>query len=142
MTDLFKKLKELNFPEGEYVVVGGALMARGIREERDLDILVTPNFYQELLKDKRFKQCICEMCLKTSRLILKGDGVDILPNFIFGKYTGDTRKLIKSAEIINGYPFIKLTEYIKFKKELYVQIGKPKYIQDVKLMEDYLERKK
>jgi hypothetical protein len=43
--DIFKRLKELNYPIGEYVVVGGAMAAHNIREAHDLDILVTPNLY-------------------------------------------------------------------------------------------------
>ena len=57
IVDIFKKLKELNFPQGEYVVVGGAVTAHGIRESKDLDILVTPTLYQQLQK-QGYKPCI------------------------------------------------------------------------------------
>ena len=134
MLDIFKKLKELNFPKGEYVVVGGAMAAYGIREAHDLDILVTPNLYKQLLL-QGYKQCTCEKCRETSRLMLKKDNVDILPNFMFGNYIGDTKKLIKQAEYINGYPFIKLREFIKFKHEL----GRTKDIEDIKLIKAYLK---
>lgn len=40
--DIWKRLKELNFPIGEYLVTGGAMAAHGIREAHDLDILITP----------------------------------------------------------------------------------------------------
>lgn len=131
--DIFKKLKELNFPLGQYVVVGGALAAHNIREEHDLDILVTPVLYKKLLAEG-YKQCKCEECLATSRLFLKKEQVDILPSFMFGNYVGDTKALIQSADIINGYPFIKLSEYIKFKREL----GAARFLEDVELMEAYL----
>jgi hypothetical protein len=133
MISVFEKLKELNFPLGEYVVVGGAMEAHGIRKAHDLDVLVTPNLYKKLL-DLGYEQCQCEQCMQTSRLMLKKPDVEILPNFMFGNYMGDTKSLIKGADIIQGYPFIKLREFIKFKKEL----GRPKDIEDIKLMKKYL----
>jgi hypothetical protein len=136
--DIYKKLESLNFPKGEYVVIGGSMTAHNIRDAHDLDILVTPNLYQTLLDNREYKQCVCEQCVRTSRLMLKGVDVDILPNFMFGNYIGDTRSLIENADVINGYPFIKLSEFIKFKKEL----GKPKDIEDIRLMNEYLEHNK
>jgi len=135
MIDIFQKLKELNFPKGEYVVVGGAMAAHGIREAHDLDILVTPNLYQSLLK-QGFEQCTCKQCIQTSRLMLRKDNVDILPNYMLGNYIGDTISLIKNADIIKGYPFIQLAEFIKFKQEL----GRPKDLEDIRLMKDYLDK--
>lgn len=133
--DIFLKLKQLNFPLGEYVVVGGAMAAHGIREAHDLDILVTPKLYLKL-QEQGYMQCNCLQCMKTSRLLLKKGQVDILPNFMLGNYIGDTKKLIKNADIIKGFPFIKLKEFIKFKK----QLGRPKDLADIKLMQDYLNQ--
>ncbi|KKQ35475.1 MAG: hypothetical protein US52_C0024G0009 [candidate division WS6 bacterium GW2011_GWA2_37_6] len=132
--NIFKILKELNFPLGQYVVVGGAMAAHGIREAHDLDILVTPNLYERLLNEG-WKQCTCEQCMKTSRLMLKGDDVDILPNFMYKNYIGDTKSLIDNADIIKGFPFIKLEEFMKFKKEL----GRQKDVKDIKLMKAILK---
>lgn len=134
---MFKKLKELNFPRGEYVVVGGSMEAYGIRKANDLDILVTPNLYKRLLKTG-YEQCTCKMCLESSRLILKKDNVDILPNFMLNNYIGDTKELIHNADIIKGFPFIKLSELIKFKKEL----GRKKDFEDIKLMKKHLNKVK
>jgi len=132
--DIFKKLKQLNLPLGQYVVVGGAMAAHGIRPAHDLDILVTPVLYEKLL-NSGYEQCKCDQCIRTSRLMLKKDGVDILPSLMQGNYIGDIRQLIKKADMINGYPFIKLTEFIKFKKEL----SRPKDKEDIMLMKDYLK---
>jgi hypothetical protein len=54
---------------------------------------------------------------------------------MFGNYIGDTKSLIENADIINGFPIIKLEEFIKFKREL----GRPKDFDDIKLMERYLQ---
>lgn len=133
--DIFKKLGELNFPLGEYVVVGGAVTAHGIRESEDLDILVTPKLYQQL-KKQGFKACTCQECIDTSRVLLSIKDVDILPNLILGDYLGDTKKLIEEADIINGFPFIKLEELVKFKRVL----GREKDFKDIKLIEQYFKK--
>lgn len=133
--DIFKKLVELNFPFGEYVVVGGAITAHGIRESEDLDILVTPRLYQQL-KKQGFKACTCQECIDTSRVLLSIKDVDILPNLILGDYLGDTKKLIEDADIINGFPFIKLEELVKFKRVL----GREKDFKDIRLIEQYLKK--
>lgn len=132
-SELFCRLKELNFPKGEYVVVGGAMSAHGIRDAHDIDILVTPNLYRELYH-KGWKQCLCDQCLETSRLILHKNDVDIVPTYMFRDYIGDTKGLIRDADFIEGFPFIKLEEFVKFKK----QLGRPKDIKDIKLISDYL----
>ena len=134
--DIYEKLKSLNLPMGEYVVVGGVMSAHGIRESHDLDILVTPNLYRSLLNSGEYKQCTCEECLKVSRLMLKGDGVDIIPNYMLGNYIGSTKDLIDNADVINGFPFVKLSEIVKFKKEL----GRPKDTEDILLISEYLKR--
>ncbi len=131
--DIFKKLKQLNFPLGQYVVVGGAMAAHGIREAQDLDILVTPRLYEKLIVDG-YKQGLCDECVRTSRIMLNKDDVDILPNFMFGDYIGDTKKLIRDADMIKGFPFIELKEFMKFKK----QLGREKDFVDIKLMKVYL----
>lgn len=133
--DIYKKLKELNLPQGEYVVVGGAITAHNIRESEDLDILVMPKLYQQL-KKQGFKACTCQECIDTSRILLSIKDVDILPNLILGDYIGDTRKLIAEADIIQGFPFIKLKELIKFKKVL----AREKDFADIKLIEEYLKK--
>lgn len=133
--DIFKKLKELDLPLGEYVVVGGAVTAHGIRESEDLDILVTPKLYQQL-RQRGFKACTCEECVATSRILLSIKDVDILPNLLLGDYLGDTNSLIAEADIIQGFPFIKLEELIKFKKVL----GREKDFADIKLIEGYLKK--
>lgn len=133
--DIFKKLKELDFPLREYVISGGAMAAHGIREAHDLDILVTPRLYQRLL-DEGWARCLCEQCVQTNRFMLKGENVDILPNYTYGKYIGDVDWLIKNADMIYGYPFMDLNELIKFKREL----GRPKDFIDIKLIEDYIKQ--
>lgn len=47
--DIFRKVKDLNLPYGQYVIFGsGPLEAHGIRKTRDVDLLITTKLYKEL----------------------------------------------------------------------------------------------
>jgi FlaA1/EpsC-like NDP-sugar epimerase len=128
--NIFKRLEELSFPLGEYVVIGsGALAARGIREANDLDIVVTDKLLQKLINSREYKEVI-----KDGRLFLENNDVDVttkLPE----SYSTSLKEAIKTADIINGYPFLNILETIKFKKVL----GREKDYNDIKLINEYLK---
>lgn len=127
--DIFKKLKELNFPLGEYVLVGsGPLAARGIREANDLDIAVSPKLLKQLIDSKKYQEVE-----KYGKVFLEADNIDIIPRLDWEDYPTTTAEAIKTAEILNGYPFLNIKEAIKFKKAL----GREKDFRDIKLLEDY-----
>lgn len=130
--DIFKKLKELNFPLGEYVSVGSApLAARGIREAGDLDIAVTPKLLKKLIDSKKYQKVE-----KYGKLFLEADNIEISPELNRDGYFITTEEAIKTADIINGYPFLNITETIKFKKAL----GREKDFKDIELLKDYQKR--
>lgn len=134
--DIFKKLKELNFPLGEYVLVGsGPLAARGIREASDLDIAVTDKLWQELINSGNYK--IEERYGRVFLAEKNNDDVDIIKQLDWDAYPTTTEEAIKTADIINGYPFLNVAETIKFKKAL----GREKDFRDIKLLEDYQKNK-
>ena len=127
--DIFKKLKELNFPIGEYVLVGsGPLAARGIREASDLDIAVSPKLLKQLIDSKKYQEV-----QKYGKVFLEADNIDIIPRLDWKDYPMTTVEAIKTAYLINGYPFLNIKETIKFKKAL----GREKDFRDIKLLEDY-----
>lgn len=131
--DIFKKLKELNFPEGQYVVVGSGLLAAfGLREANDLDVAVNGNLLKSLIESDRYRQEI-----KYDKLFLIEEGMDILTQLDWEAYPTTVDEAIKTAVIIRGYPFLNPTETIKFKKAL----GRAKDFRDIKLLEDYLDKK-
>lgn len=59
---------------------------------------------------------------------------EIIPGF--REYTPDPQYLIDNAEIINGVPFVKLEEVIKWKKAF----GRPKDLEDIKRIEEFLKK--
>jgi hypothetical protein len=125
-----KKLKELKLPQESYAIFGsGPLAIRGIRDSKDLDILVKKELYGEL--KKRFPQ---DTSKHTFNCLAIGN-IEIGDN-----WQGDQKlaeKLISTSEKINNIPFVKLEEVIKFKKEL----GREKDIKDLKLIEEYPSEK-
>ncbi len=47
-------IKNLSFPESEYILIGGAALAmRGIKETKDIDILVSKNLMEKLKKENQ-----------------------------------------------------------------------------------------
>lgn len=138
-----ERVKALDFPFGEYVVVGGAMEAHGIRPAHDLDIVVTPALFESLIQDG-WPVCTCEGCVTdqqngSTRRMLKKPGVDILSDYSYkNEYRADTEELIRGADIIDGIPFVQLSELLKWKKAA----AREKDLKDVVLLEEYIESKK
>jgi hypothetical protein len=135
--DIFKKLQELNFPIGEYVLVGsGPLAARELREASDLDIAVTDKLWQQLLDSGDYK-----LEERYGRLFLAepdSEDVDIIKQLDWEAYPTTVEEAIASADIIKGFPFLSIPETIKFKTAL----GREKDFRDIKMLEDYLANSK
>lgn len=141
--NIFERARQLDLPLGEYVVVGGAMEAHGIRPANDIDVVVTPKLWTKLLKEG-WRVCACERCLEmraagTKKQIMKADVVDILSEYSwFDKYHADTLDLIKNADVIDGIPFVQLTELLRWKRAA----GREKDVQDAVLIEEFLANKK
>ncbi len=130
--DIFKKLKELSFPEGEYVLVGsGPLAARGIREANDLDIAVTDKLWKQLYDSKQYKKIE-----RYGKIFLTDENIDIIKELSWEKYPTSVEEAIATADIIQGYPFLNIEETKKFKRAL----GREKDSKDIELLELYLTR--
>lgn len=130
--NIYNKLKELNYPIGHYVIVGSGIMAAlGIREARDLDIAVDSELLELLRKSNKYKEEI-----RFDKLFLITDDVEIISQLNWEDYATTVSEAIRSAKVINGFPFLNTDETIKFKKAL----GREKDYIDIKLIEDYLRK--
>lgn len=140
---IFDKARQLNLPLGEYVIVGGAMEAHGIRKANDIDVVVTPALFNKLI-ERGWKVCECDKCEEmrqagTKKRILKSEGVDILSEYSwYDKYYADTETLIRGAEIIDGIPFVQLDELMKWKKAA----NREKDKKDLILIEQFLRDQK
>lgn len=128
---IFEKVKTLNLPVGQFVVFGsGPLTAHGIRESRDIDLLVTSSLYKELKhagwEEKEWPSGGC---------YLVKDEIEADDSWHYGDYNPAPSEVIAKAEIVEGVPFAPLTEVLKWKQAY----GRPKDLDDIRLIEDYLK---
>ena len=120
-----EKLKEINLPDGSFVIVGsGILGALGIRESRDIDLIVSEEVYAQLDADGWDHDIWGDQ-----QTVLKKDVFDL------GKYWGSETlaDLLKNAQYVDGLPYLSLDNVYKWKKSL----GRKKDIIDLKLIEAY-----
>lgn len=132
MLNIFEQVKSLNLPLGEYAVVGsGVMAAHGIRDYKDIDILVTSTLYEQL-KSSGWKENSDRPDLIFVEKGIFGAGRTMMTT---PRYNPDNDKLIANADVINGIAFIQLNDLVKFKKSL----SRPKDLEDIALIEKYLE---
>ncbi|MAF20075.1 MAG: hypothetical protein CMI55_00125 [Parcubacteria group bacterium] len=135
--ELFNRLKQLNLPKGKYAVFGSAPMCiRGLRECRDLDVIVTEDLFNEYSKKEGWetKKTEKSVYLDNNGIEFWKDwGPDWAPE---GQW--DIQTLIDEAEIIDGLPIVRLKEVLKWKSVL----RREKDLKDLKLIEGYLKSNK
>ena len=128
---IFDTVKHLDFPLGKYVVVGGgALAARGMRQTRDIDIVVLPDLFQHLIQagwpfDDEYER-------KWKRKRLKQGDIEIYPDMYLARADQflNVEELITEADIIEGLPFHSLQSLMMCK----LDAGSEKDLQDIKLI--------
>lgn len=130
--NIFGEVRALNLPLGKYLVVGsGILAALGIRESKDIDLLVSEDIYEKYEKLGWKKKQV-----DTDRFGLTNGHVELFKDFRCGKYCPDPKQMIDNPTIIEDIPFLPLEELAKFKKEL----GREKDLKDLELIEEYLNQ--
>ncbi len=131
--DVIAEVKKLDLPLGQYVVVGSGIMPQlGLREANDVDIAVTPDLHTKLRTSGEWDEEE-----RYGKIFLKKETVDIIPRLDWESYSTTTEEAIASAIIIDGVPFMNLTELLKFKRAL----GRAKDLPDIALIEEYLARR-
>lgn len=137
--NIFEKVKSLNLPLGKYAVFGsGPLMAHGLRESRDIDILTIPEVYESLKSQGGWEE---KQWPSGDRYLAKEE-FEIVIEWTYKNqesgefYDSDIKNLIDEADIINGIPFVKLEEVLAWKKVR----GKEKDLRDIQLIEEYLNK--
>lgn len=128
---LFKEMENINLPTGNFAVFGsGPICVRGLRECRDLDVVVTEKVFNECLRnsDWELKKRNNNECLKN-----KNFEIELWKDWAPGDH--NIQELIKDSEFINGIPFVKLEYVLKWKKIN----NREKDLKDIKIIEDYLK---
>ncbi len=106
-------------------------MCEGLRKSRDLDVIVAEDVFDDYKDMPGWK--IKEF--RAGEFYLDKNDIELWKDWGPGEW--DIQKLINEAEIIDGLPFVKLKEVLKWKK----MIGRDKDIKDIKIIETYLADK-
>jgi hypothetical protein len=126
--ELLYELDKLKLPKEKYVIFGnGPLAVRGIRESDDLDIIVTTDLWDKLIK--KYKSQIKQF--EPQSRVIKIGKIEL------GKYYStfkDTKILFKSSELIKGHRYVNMEYLIKWKKAL----SRDKDKRDLELIKNYL----
>jgi len=112
---LFDALKELNLPIGSYAVFGsGPMFAHGIRPLKDLDDI-------DLITTGEAWKIACEKSepvlakMGYNNVVTLNEGlIEIFDGWSPGSW--DIQKLIDEADLIDGIPFVRLEEVVKWKR--------------------------
>jgi tRNA A-37 threonylcarbamoyl transferase component Bud32 len=120
--ELLKELKKLNLPTEEYALFGSGLLAiYGIRDSKDIDIIVKQKLWNDL--EKKYP-------LENEKLIKIGN-IEIYKNWL--PWFSNVENLIDNSEIFNKIRFVKLDYVLSWKRAL----GREKDKKDVQLIEEY-----
>lgn len=125
---LFNELRALNLPSDQYVVFGsGPMGIRGMREIHDVDVFVTEELWQTLLKTHRSQN---------GKSLQLTANIEAIREWFPGEW--NVKKLIAGADIIDGIRFVKLQEVYAWKKQRMA----PKDEKDLELLELYFKTNK
>jgi sulfate permease, SulP family len=129
--DIIQKIKELNLPKGQYVVIGSGVMdILGIRRANDIDLSVTKELHQKLRKTGEWEEFE-----NYGKIFLKKDVFEINGELNWDKYKTTTEEAIKTAFLIDGISFMNIEELLKFK----MASGREKDFKDIELIKEYIK---
>lgn len=124
-----ERVKKLNFPIGEFVIIGGGLLdALGLREAIDIDVAISQKLLKKLQATGEWGEEI-----RYNKLFLKGDNIEVITVLNWDKYPTTVEEAIQTAIMIDGVPFLNIEQTILFKTAL----GREKDFKDIELLKDY-----
>ena len=96
--NIITKVKKLDLPLGQYVVIGSGIMAQlGLRAANDVDIAVTPDLCTTLRASGEWEEAE-----RYGKIFLKKEVVEINPRLDWERYSTTVETAIASATIIGG----------------------------------------
>jgi hypothetical protein len=132
--NVIAEVKSLDLPKGEYVVfAGGLLAALGIRTTSDVDLLVSPELFNNL-RNSGWEELEMEIAGRKRRKVARGifeafsdfwgeDGKDV-----------DITPWIKNAQDIDGVAFTSFDDFITIKRLM----NRERDVKDIELLKKYL----
>ena len=132
--DILKLVKNLNFPQSEFLIIGGAAMAiRKIKETKDIDILVSKDLLEQLKKDTAWNYHSRIVTTEESGLINNDKTIELYPTIANNTLTFSELKA--NQEIISAVPVAGLNDVLRI-KEFY---HREKDLKDIELIKLYLD---
>jgi len=121
-----EELKNLGLPADQFAVFGsGSLAIRGLRENKDIDVIVKEHLWQRLADD---------FSAINSKEVVVGN-ISFFNNWL--PWFDDVDALIDGADIIDGLRFVTLENVVSWKTDL----AREKDLSDVALIKKYLNSK-
>ena len=130
-----ENLKNLSLPKSDFIVVSsGSLAIRGIRDAKDIDVIVTPFLWSELAR----KHPVTKNDWGISRIEL-GSSIEILnpEESIFGNSkVVPVEEIFSQADESSGVRFMNLEHLRKIKQSLAREVD----LHDIGLIDEYMKR--
>lgn len=123
---LLKELDSLKLPRNKYAITSsGCLAVRGIREAKDVDIIISSDLWKKLSRN--------HVAVETGRgkKMKLSVNVEALGEF---KEKPSSDNLIRNAEMIGGRLYVNLKAVRNFKEKIH----RDKDLNDIKLIDKYL----
>ena len=134
--ELFIEIQNLHLPEGEYVVLGsGILCALGIRDSKDVDLLVNRQTFDHLRETGWGDYSIVDLDGRKREKLVRGMSETFADMWV-GDREYRLEELLKDAQYIREVPFVNL----KILREMKNGWGRPKDYLDIDLIDTYLKR--
>jgi hypothetical protein len=136
-----KRLADTGISKKDCIVMGtGILQAKGIREARDIDLLVRENVFEDCKRNPKWTYQSKSFIGGVMRESLKYDGIDLKKDFWITKSDDglindfDTFFKLIDTEKVDGWTFISLKTILAAK----LQLKREKDKKDCELIKEYL----
>lgn len=127
---LIQKVRKLHIPTGTFAIFGSGPMAiRGLKEPNDIDIIVTKETYQLFKNNSGWVENTFH---DGKKHYLEKGGIELWDDWGPGDW--DILQLIKTAEMINGLPYVTMDNVLKWKEKN----NRPKDVADIVIIKKYL----
>jgi len=136
--DIIEKIKKLDFPQGQYIIVGsGPMVVRAIKESNDIDIVVSVKLFEKCKQDG-WEQLPWTYPDKLWQIFLRRGYIELYLDVNCKECNPTLKELLQRSDTIQGCSFASLEDVIKFKRAY----DKPKHLEDIQRIEEYLKHNK
>jgi len=130
MISYLEEITALQLPIGSYAIFGsGPLAVRNLRDNTDIDLIVTKQLWRQLSTTHEIAtRSVGDRIVE----IIEIGNIELFHDWL--PYVANVEPLIASAELINGFPYVRLEHVLAWKR----MMGRPKDIVDMQKITAYL----